>query len=134
MSAHAFPFQKGAPFVTLTLAPPGFAPQPSLTTRETLRVDTGFSDYLQLDWDTFTALRLDRFVQRQVVSRLADGSTITERLSLVRVLIPECGIDRNVRCISNPGYGKDLMLVDNRFLEYCHAVIDYPQRQTALSS
>lgn len=96
-------------------------------------MDTGFSDYLHLDWDTFTALGLDRFIQQQVTARLANGSTVIDHLSLVRLLIPECGIDRNMFCLSSPGYGKDLLLVGSAFLKECNAVIDYPQEQTTLS-
>jgi hypothetical protein len=36
-------------------------------------------------------------------------------------------------CISNSHYGKDLLLVGSALLEECNAVIDYPQKQTALS-
>lgn len=73
-------------------------------------------------------------MRRPITVRLANGSTATDILSRVRVIIPECGIDRVVRCISNPGYGKDLMLVGSQLLEVCHAIIDYPQKQTTLSA
>jgi predicted aspartyl protease len=96
-------------------------------------VDTGFSEHLQVDWDTFMALNLHRFAVGPVTSTLADGSTVTDTLTWVRVLVPECGIDRIMPCISNPAYGKDLLLVGSRFLKECHAVIDYPQERTTLS-
>jgi hypothetical protein len=41
--------------------------------------------------------------------------------------------EMNVRCISNPGYGKDLLLVGGRFLSACFAVVDYGQEFARLS-
>lgn len=133
MSRCAFPFQDGEPVVTLTLITPDLTLLQPPTVRETLRVDTGFSEHLQVDWETFMALNLHRFALGLVTSILADGSTVVDTLAWVRVLIPECGIDRMMPCISNFTYGKDLLLVGGRFLKECHAVIDYPQEQTTLS-
>ncbi len=132
MSAHSFPVQHGKPVVTITLATPGLTQPPAVTQRETFSVDTGFSDHLQIDWNTFCALGLSQFRQGTAVAQLADGSTITDVLSLVRVLIPECGIDRMMPCISNPEYGKNLLLVGRRFLKVGKAVIDFHQEQTTL--
>lgn len=113
------------------------SPDPTLTNpparRETLWVDTGFSDELQVDWDTFCALNLQSHTVGTLTSELADGSRVTDLVAWVRVLIPECGIDKTVRCLSSPGYGQDLRLAGSRFLMDCNAVIDYPQRQTILS-
>ena len=103
------------------------------TRRVTLLVDTGFSDYLQLDWDTFLALHLQNYAVGTLTSALADGSSVTDLVALVRVVIPECDIDKDMRCISSPGYGQDLLLVGSRFLKECQAVIDYLQEQTTLS-
>ncbi|HIE25897.1 TPA: hypothetical protein EYP66_01265 [Candidatus Poribacteria bacterium] len=58
MSAYSFPFQDGVPFVTITLTPPDPTLAYPSTQRENFAVDTGFSDYLQVDWETFCALNL----------------------------------------------------------------------------
>jgi len=68
-----------------------------------------------------------------LTSELADGSSVIDLVANVRMLIPECRIDKIVRCISNPAYGEDLLLVGNRLLKECNAVIDYRQEQTMLS-
>ncbi len=133
MTAHAFPFQAERPVVTLTLLPPDFRLTNVPSHRETFEVDTGFSDYLQLDWATFVALGLQYYATGTITSELADGSFVTDLLATVRVVIPECGTDRIMRCISNMAYGRDLLLVGNQFLTELQAVIDYPQGQTTLS-
>ncbi|MBM3239313.1 hypothetical protein FJZ31_23720 [Candidatus Poribacteria bacterium] len=133
MSAYSFPFQDDAPVVTITLMPPDPTLVKLPTRRETFAVDTGFSDYLQVDWETFYALGLHAYVSGTVPSELADGSLVIDLVASVRLLIPECGIDKIVRCISNPTYGKDLLLVGNRLLKECNAVIDYRQEHTTLS-
>ena len=132
MSTHAFPFRAQEPAVTLNLLPPDpFAETPSKR-RVTLLVDTGFSDYLQLDWETFLALDLQQHSVGTIESKLADGSSVTDLVAAVRVVIPECGVDAVLRCISSPGYGEELMLVGGRFLKERQAVIDYLQEQTIL--
>ena len=132
MSAYSFPFQDGAPAVTITLMPPNLT-LAKPTQRETFAVDTGFSDYLQVDWETFCFLRLQTYVAGTLTSELADGSSVIDLVASVRVLIPECGIDKTVRCISNPAYGRDLLLMGSRLLKECNAVINYRQEQTTLS-
>ena len=133
MSSHSFSFHTQHPAVILTLLTPDpTLAQPPLR-RVTLLVDTGFSDYLQLDWDTFLALDLQQHTLGSINSALADGSQVTDILASVRVTIPECGIDRVMRCLSSPGYGADLLLTGSRFLKECRAVIDYPQEQSTLS-
>ncbi|MBI4605725.1 MAG: hypothetical protein HY721_27475 [Planctomycetes bacterium] len=99
----------------------------------TLLADTGFSDYLQLDWETFCHLALENHTVGTLTSGLADGSTVNDLVAMVRVVIQGCGIDTYMRCLSNPAYGEDLLLVGSRFLSECKAVIDYPRRETALS-
>ena len=133
MSAHSFPFRAQHPAVVLTLATPDPAQVSPPSQRTTLLVDTGFSDYLQFDWDTFLTLNLQQHSLGTINSELADGSVVTDLLALVQVEIPECGISRVLRCISNPGYGRDLLLVGSRFLRECRAVIDYPNEQTTIS-
>lgn len=114
------------------------SPDPTLANPQTRRaiflVDTGFSDYLQVDWDTFLALDLQNHMIGTLTSELADGSLSTDLMASVRVVIPECGIDLEMRCISSPGYGQDLLLVGSRFLKECRAIIDYVQEQTTLSA
>ena len=61
MSAYSFSFQDGEPTVTITLAPPDATLANPPTRRETFAVDTGFSDYLQVDWETFCALNLPNY-------------------------------------------------------------------------
>ena len=68
-----------------------------------------------------------------LTSELADGSSVIDLVANIQVLISECGIDKTLRCISNPAYGKDLLLVGSRLLKECNAVIDYRQEQTTLS-
>ena len=133
MSSHVFPFHAQSPAVTLTLLTPDTTLAQPPARRLTMLADTGFSDYLQLDWDTFTALGLQQHTLGSIKSALADGSEVTDILASVRVVIPECGIDRIMRCLSSPGYGAELSLVGNRFLIECHAIIHYPQAQTFLS-
>ncbi|MEP7343434.1 MAG: hypothetical protein ABI977_37285 [Acidobacteriota bacterium] len=131
MKPHSFPFDGHLPSVTLILA----TPDPSAISppiRHPMLADTGFSDYLQLDWNTFLALDLQQHAIGTVNSELADGSLVTDLLASVRVMIPECGIDLVMRCVSSPGYGQDLLLVGSRFLKECQAVIDYRQEQTTL--
>src|SRR5262245_50404022 len=127
MSAYSFPFDGHQPSVKLTLA----TPDPTIASppirRHQMLADTGLSDYLQLDWDTFLALGLQQHAIGTVNSELADGSLVTDLLASIRVMIPECGIDIVLRCVSSPGYGQDLLLVGSRFLKECRAVIDYPQ-------
>ncbi len=134
MSAHAFPFHAQEPAVTLNLLTPDpFAPSPTPSARRaTLLVDTGFSDYLQLDWETFLALDLQQHATGTIESKLADGSSVTDLVAAVRVVIPECGVDAVLRCISSPGYGEELLLVGGRFLKERQAVIDYLQERTTL--
>ncbi|MDQ3813106.1 MAG: hypothetical protein M3347_04045 [Armatimonadota bacterium] len=133
MSAHSFPFQSDSPAVALTLLEPELTLAKPATQRGTYWVDTGFTDYLQIDWDTFAALNLQYHTVGTITSELADGSSVSDLVALVRVLIPECNIDTTIRCISNPAYGSDLRLVGNQFLQECQALIDYPQQQTTLS-
>jgi hypothetical protein len=74
MSAHSFPFQAQQPVVTLTLLPPDpTLPQPP-TRRTTCLADTGFSDYLQLDGDTFLALHLQNYLIGTLTSELVASS------------------------------------------------------------
>ncbi len=101
---------------------------------ETFLVDTGFSDQLQVDWETFQALGLHQYTQGTITSQLADGSSVTDIVALVRVVITECGIDLTVRCLTKPVYDQDLRLVGSRLLRQCRAIIDYDQQQTTLSS
>lgn len=133
MSVYSFPFQDGDPAVTISLGPPDLRLTKPPTQQETFTVDTGFSDYVQLDWETFCALSLQTYVTGTLTSELADGSVVVDVVARVRVLIPECGIDTMVRCISNPAYDKDLLLVGSRLLKECNAVIDYREEQTMLS-
>ncbi|MGH9840376.1 MAG: hypothetical protein ACREEM_16475 [Blastocatellia bacterium] len=133
MSAYSFPFDEHLPSVTVTLATPDPAIAGPPIRRHQMLADTGFSDYLQLDWDTFLALDLQQHAIGTINSELADGSLVTDLLASVRVIIPECGIDIVLRCVSSPGYGQDLLLVGSRFLKKCRAVIDYPQEQTTLA-
>ena len=133
MSAYSFPFQNRTPVVTINLVPPDPTLAEPPTRRETFAVDTGFSDYLQVDWETFCALNLQTYVAGTLTSELADGSSVIDLVASVRLLILECEIDKIVRCISNPAYGKDLLLMGNRLLKECNAVIDYRQEQTTLS-
>jgi predicted aspartyl protease len=134
VSAHSFPFQADMPAVTLTLLPPDLTLTNPPTQCAAFWVDTGFSDALQVDWDTFTALNLHNETIGTLTSELANGSMVTDLIAEVRVVIPECGIDKIMRCISSPGYGADLRLAGGHFLKECNAVIDYPQEQTMLSS
>ena len=133
MSAYSFPFHAGEPVVPITLMPPDLTLAKPPTQRETFTVDTGFSDYLQVDWQTFRTLSLQNYVAGTLTSELADGSSVIDWVASVRVLILECGIEKIVRCISNPAYGKDLLLMGSRLLKECNAVIDYPKEQTTLS-
>jgi predicted aspartyl protease len=133
MSAYSFPFREGDPVVPFTLGPPDPTLMTTVTQRETFAVDTGFSDYVQVDWETFCALGLQRYVIGTLRSELADGSVVVDVVASVWVLIPECRIKKTVRCISNPAYGKDLLLVGSRLLKECHAVIDYREERTTLS-
>ena len=97
-------------------------------------MDTGFSDIMQVDWDIFSVLHLQDHTVGTLTSELADGSSVTDLVALVRVVIPECVIDQTMRCVSNTVYYcKDLLLVGSQFLKACHAVIDYPREQTTLS-
>lgn len=134
MSAYSFLFQHGDPAVSITLGPPDLTLAKPPAQQETFAVDTGFSDYVQLDWETFSALNLQTYVAGTLTSELADGSVVVDVVARVRVLIPECGIDTIVRCLSNPAYGKDLLLVGSRLLKACNAVIDYREEQTTLSA
>lgn len=133
MSVYSFPFRAHQPMVTLTLMMPDPTQTNPSSRRASLLVDTGFSDYLQLDWDTFLALDLQQHTIGTLTSELADGSSVTDLVASVRIVIPECGVDSVLRCISSPGYGQDLLLVGGRFLKERQAVIDYPQEQTILS-
>jgi hypothetical protein len=92
MSAHSFPFQDGTPTVVLTLVPPDPMISHPSSSREVFPVDTGFSDYLQVDWDTFLALGLQHHSLGTFTSQLGDGSVITDLVSLVGGIIPECGM------------------------------------------
>lgn len=83
MSAYSFPFQDGAPFVTITLVPPDSTLAKPPTQRETFAVDTGFSDYLQVDWETFCVLRLQTYVAGTLTSELADGSSVIDLVALI---------------------------------------------------
>ena len=109
MSAHSFPFHEHQPVVALTLMTPNptLVNPPSRDNR--LLVDTGFSDYLQLDWDIFLALDLQQHTIGTINSELADGSLVTDLLASVRVMIPECGIDTVLRCVSSPGDRKSVV-------------------------
>ena len=133
MSAYSFSFQDDAPVVTITLAPPDPTLANPQTRRETFAVDTGFSDYLQVDWETFCDLNLHTYATGTLTSELADGSSVIDLVASVRLLILECEIDKIVRCISNPTYGKDLLLMGSRLLKECNAVIDYRQEHTTIS-
>lgn len=133
MSAHAFSFRAQEPAITLNLLTPDLLASTATERRVTLLADTGFSDYLQLDWATFLALDLQQHAIGTVESKLADGSSVTDLVASVRVVIPECGVDAVWRCISSPGYGEELMLVGGRFLKACRAVIDYEREETTLS-
>ncbi len=133
MSTHAFSFRAQEPAVTLSLLTPDLLAQTPTERRVTMLVDTGFSDYLQLDWDSFLALDLQQHAIGTIESKLADGSSVTDLVASVRVVIPECGVDAVWRCISSPGYGEELMLVGGRFLKECRAIIDYEQERTTLS-
>ena len=134
MSSYSFPFHNQLPTVTITLLTPDATLAHPPSRRLNVLADTGFSDYLQLDWDTFVALDLQQHSLGSIQSALADGSQVTDILASVRVTIPECGIDQMMRCLSSPGYGAELSLVGSRFLKECLAVIDYPQAQTTLST
>ena len=70
MSVYSFPFQDGEPTVTITLAPPNPALAKPPTQREIFAVDTGFSDYLQVDWDTFCALNLQTYVAGTLMAKI----------------------------------------------------------------
>ena len=93
MSAHAFSFRAQEPAVTLNLLTPDLLAQTPAERRATLLVDTSFSDYLQLDWDSFLALDLQQHAVGTIESKLADGSSVTDLVAAVRVVIPECGVD-----------------------------------------
>jgi predicted aspartyl protease len=134
VKTHAFPFEKGSPVVALTLVHPDPTATPLVECRETFAVDTGFSDYLQVDWDTFLALDLQHHSIGTLTSQLADGSTVTDYVALIGVAIPECGSEETLRCLSNPAYGNDLLLVGGRFLTQYLAQIDYAQGLTSLSA
>ena len=82
MSAHAFSFRAQEPAVTLNLLTPDLLAQTPTERRVTLLVDTGFSDYLQLDWDTFLALDLQQHAVGTIESKLADGSSVTDLVAL----------------------------------------------------
>jgi predicted aspartyl protease len=133
VSSPAFPFQSGEPVITLTLVSPDPTVDNPATLRKTFLADTGFSDYLQLDWESFTALGLQHYSLGTITSELADGSTVVDVAASVRVLISECGIDETIRCISNVAYGEDLLLAGGRLLDQCNAIIDYSTKQTAIS-
>lgn len=133
MSAYAFPFRQQQPVVTLNLLTPDPAQTNPPARRMALLVDTGFSDYLQIDWETFLALDLQQHTIGTINSELADGSFVTDLVASVRVVIPECGVDDVLRCISSPGYGEELLLIGGRFLKERQAVIDYQQEQTILA-
>ena len=133
MSRHSFSFQHDQPVAQLALLPPDLSPVQPPECVETLLVDTGFSGHLQLDWGTFTSLGLLHYVEGTVTSHLGDGSSVTDILASVRVRVPDCGIDTVVRCISNPAYGKDLLLIGSELLRVCRAIIDYARQVTTLS-
>lgn len=134
MTDHCFPFLAESPVVALTLMPPDRTLSGPCVRQETFWIDTGFSDYLQLDWDTFSILDLQFYTVGTVTSDLADGSKITDLLGRVRVIVQECKIDTIVRCVTNPQYGEDLRLFGSKFLNECSAVIDYSQQHTELST
>jgi len=133
VTAFPFPFQGERPVVTLTLKTPDPRLQDPPQRKVTLLADTGFSDYLQLDWETFSGLGLENHTLGTLTSGLADGSTVIDLVAMVRVVIEECAIDTYMRCLSNPAYGGDLLLAGSSFLSECRAVIDFPRRETALS-
>jgi hypothetical protein len=93
MSSHAFPFRAQEPAVTLNLITPDPLAQTPPARRATLLVDTGFSDYLQLDWETFLALDLQQYAAGTIESELADGSFRDRPRGLGASRIPECGVD-----------------------------------------
>lgn len=132
MSGHSFPFVDDQPVVRLALLPPDRSLSPPPVSVETLLVDTGFSDHVQLDWGTFVSLGLLQYVEGTVTSHLGDGSSVTDILASVRIQVPECGLDTIVHCISNPAYGKDLLLVGGQFLRLCWAMIDYGRQLTTI--
>lgn len=133
MSSYAFPFRQQQPIVTLTLLTPDPTLPASPVRRATLLADTGFSDYLQIDWETFLALGLQHHIIGTINSELADGSSVTDLVASVRVVIPECAVDRVLRCLSNPGYGEELLLVGGSFLKEHQAIFDYSPEQMILS-
>jgi len=120
--------------VTLTLMPPDLSLSNPPTRVATLLVDSGFSDELQIDWETLEALGLLQYTQCTITSQLADGSSVTDIVALVRIVIANCGIDLTVRCLSNSAYDQDLRLVGSRLLRQCRAVIDYDLQQSTFSS
>ena len=131
---HSFPFQAQSPAVTINL----MSPDPHLAStqavyREDFRVDTGFSEYLQLDWELFSALHLSLYTVGTISSELADGSSVVDIAARVRVVIEECGVDEIVLCISNPQYDRELRLFGGKFLKKCNAVIDYRRQMTRLA-
>jgi predicted aspartyl protease len=133
VSTYAFSFHQQQPVVTLNLLTPDPLRANPPVRRVTLLVDTGFSDYLQIDWETFLTLDLQHHTIGTINSELADGSSVTDLVASVRVIIPECGVDRVLRCLSNPEYGEELLLVGGYFLKDRQAIIDYSAEQTTLS-
>jgi len=89
-------------------------------------------DNLQVDWEVFEALGLHQYTQGTITSQLADGSSVTDIVALVRVLRADCGIDATVRCLSNPVYDQDLRLIGSRLLRQYRAIVDYDQQETTL--
>lgn len=61
MSVYSFPFLDGEPVITITLMPPDPMLAKLSVQRVTFAVDTGFSDYLQVDWETFCVLSLQTY-------------------------------------------------------------------------
>ncbi len=133
MSVEAFPFRSGMPIVPILLGPPEPPFRDNGRIHRHFEVDTGFSDYLQLDWEAFVALELWRYAYGEMGSRLADGSRVTDYVSRVRITIPACGIDAIVRCISNRECETDMLLAGASFLRAYRAVIDYGLEQVTLA-
>lgn len=106
-------YEQGVPVITVT-----FISQ-EITLTKTLQVDTGFSGWFLIDWDTFKHLRLQRSELPRELWPQAQGFGGQRRLrgGYLTVELPELGFRQVHIAYSAPRLGGKWNLVGLRFLD-----------------
>jgi hypothetical protein len=110
---HCWPYEQGNPALTVTFLSQG------ITLTKTLQVDTGFSGWFLVDWETFKFLQLQRSELPRDLWPQAQGFGGQRRLrgGYLTVALPELGFRQPHVVYSAPRLGGEWNLVGLRFLD-----------------